>query len=219
MSKKWVWLVVIAVAVVGVGTTSVVAKEEQIQGTTKGQLAELELPQPSHVKVVLLPFWDYMSLERHVQDCQKVLEEYFAVEGFPIVDAALVAAAVLQDEQLEPGEPMRKDDAIRLGATLGADWTVYGNILQLETYWKVTRKKAKVSVKLTVVDVTSGEVLFWRQRADTSGGTGIFSGGLLGRKKATSLERRALYVSLKRILEDFFAALPEHEKVTAEGEE
>lgn len=214
MSNEWLWLTIGVVVVVGLGFMTQLALAEDVQGTTKEQLAELELAQPSDVRVALLPFWDYKNLQRHVEDCREVLTRRFGAEGFLLVHPALVAAATVQDEELEPGEPMRRGDAIRLGTALGADWAVYGNILELETYRKTSflssRKKAKVSIKLTVVDVVTGNVIFWRQRFDTTGGTGIFSGGVLGTKKATSLERRAVDICIERILQDLFAALPEH---------
>ncbi len=92
---------------------------------------------------------------------------------------------------------------------VGADWAIYGNILQLDTYVKKSffgeRKKAQVGIKLTIVAADSGKVLFWRQRFDTSGGHGGPT------KRATSMERTAADVCLTRILTDFFAALPAHE--------
>ncbi len=221
MSKQWLWLTIGVMVVVGLGFMTQLARAEDVQGTTKEQLAELELPQPSDVRVALLPFWDYKNLPRHVQDCREVLTQRFGVEGFLLVDPALAAVAVLEDKELEPGESMRRGDAIRLGAALGAQWAVYGSILELETYRKNTffssRKKARASIKLSVVDVVTGDIIFWRQRSDTSGGTGIFSGGVLGTKKATTLERRAVEICFERMLQDFWAALPEHERTEELG--
>ncbi len=134
MINKWPWLTIGVMVVVGLGFMTQLAWAEDVQGTTKEQLAELELPQPSDVRVALLPLWDYKNLQRHVQDCREVLTQRFGVEGFLLVDPALVAVAVLEDNELEPGESMRKGDAIRLGTALGAQWAVYGSILELETY-------------------------------------------------------------------------------------
>ncbi len=213
MKRNRLWRLSAGV-VVGLTFVAGLALAEDVQGTTKEQLAELELPQPSDVRVALLPLWDYKNLQRHVEDCRETLTRRFGAEGFLLVHPAIVGAETVQDRELEPGEPMRRGDAIRLGTALGADWAVYGNILELETYRKTSfltsRKKAKASIKLTVVDVATGNIIFWRQRFDTTGGTGIFSDGLLGTKKATSLERRAVDISIERILQDIFAALPEH---------
>ena len=55
MTKKWLWLTIVVMVVGCEGRTEFA---EEVQGTTKGQLAELELPQPSDVRVALLPFWD-----------------------------------------------------------------------------------------------------------------------------------------------------------------
>jgi len=180
-----------------------------MQGTTVDELAQLQLPPPSEVTVALLPFSDYKNLTRHTEVCRHHLHRYFTREGFRVVPPGLVTAVVSQDTKLEPGLPMRRDDAVRIAAKLGADWAIYGNVLQLETYEKKSvfseRKKAKVGIRLAIVAVETGEILFWRQRFDTSGGHGGAT------KRATSMERTAADVCLTRILEDFFAVLPEHE--------
>ena len=203
-------LVVIAIVAAIVGVLLVTAAHAgDMQGTTVDELAQLQLPRPSEVTVALLPFWDYKNLSRHTEVCRHHLHRYFTRHGFTVVPPALVSAVVSQDTKLEPGVPMRRDDAVRIAAKVGADWAIYGNVLQLETYEKKSafskRKKAQVSIKLTVVAADSGEVLFWRQRFDTSGGHGGFT------KRATSMERTAADVCLTRILKDFFAALPDHE--------
>ena len=226
MSKKWLWL---TIAVVLVGCEGRTEFPEEVQGTTKEQLAELELPQPSEVSVALLPFWDYKNLQRHVQDCGEALTRRFGVEGFLLVPPARVAVAVLEDKELAPAEPMGREDAIRLGAALGAQWAVYGSILQLETYsdkpwWGGmfdTQKYAKAEIKLSVVDVVTGDIVFWQQRFDASGGTGtlirVLTYGALGEKKATTLERRAVEICFERMLQDHWAALPEHERTEELG--
>lgn len=209
MKQWWRWLVVVVLLLSPPGLSSTAA-EEEVQGTTAEELAGLELPSPSNVTVALLPFWDYKNLERHVNDCREVLTRRFSFQGFCVMNPALVTAVVLQDRELEPGEPLRRTDACRLGAALGADWAVYGNILQLEAYWKQSffgrRKKAKVSIKLSIVDVATGDILFWRQRFDTSGGTGGWT------KKATSLERTAVDVCIEQLLTELLAVLPPHEQ-------
>ena len=191
------------------GAVLVTADDESVQGTTVDELAQLQLPAPSEVTVALLPFWDYKNLPRHTEVCRDHLHRYFTREGFRVMPPGLVTAVVSQDTKLEPGSPMRRDDAARLAAKLGADWAIYGNVLQLETYEKKSlfseRKKAQVSIKLTIVAAATGEILFWRQRFDTSGGHGGIT------KRATSMERTAADVCLTRILEDFFTALPDHE--------
>jgi len=206
--QDWRARLFVVIVVVLAGALLVTADEESVQGTTVDELAQLQLPAPCEVTVALLPFWDYKNLPRHTEVCRDHLHRYFTREGFRVVPPALVTAVVAQDTQLEPGLPMRRDDAARLATKLGADWAIYGNILQLETYEKKSlfseRKKAKVSIKLTIVAAATGEILFWRQRFDTSGGHGGAT------KRATSMERTAADVCLTRILEDFFAALPDH---------
>ena len=205
------WRARLGIAIIAVlaGAVLVTADEESEQGTTVDELAQLQLPPPAELTVALLPFWDYKNLPRHTEVCRHHLHRYFTREGCRVVPPALVTAVVAQDTELEPGLPMRRDDAVRLATKLGAEWAVYGNILQLETYEKKSlfskRKKARAGIKLTIVAAATGRILFWRQRFDTSGGHGGFT------KRATSMERTAADVCLTRILEDFFAALPEHE--------
>ena len=207
--QHWRARLFVVTVVVLAGAVLVTAGEESVQGTTVDELAQLQFLAPSEVTVALLPFWDYKNLPRHTEVCRHHLHRYFTREGFTVVPPALVSAVVSQDTKLEPGVPMRRDDAVRLAAKVGADWAIYGNVLQLETYEKKSffseRKKAIVSIKLTIVAAASGEILFWRQRFDTSGGHGGAT------KRATSMERTAADVCLTRILADFFAALPDHE--------
>ncbi len=201
-------LAVIVVMLAGV-LLATAANAGDMQGTTVDELAQLQLPPPSEVTVALLPFSDYKNLPRHTEVCRHHLHRYFTREGFRVMPPALVTAVVSQDTKLEPGLPMRRDDAVHIATKLGADWAIYGNILQLETYEKKSlfseRKKAKVGIRLAIVAAGTGEILFWRQRFDTSGGHGGAT------KRATSMERTAADVCLTRILEDFFAALPDHE--------
>ncbi len=202
-------LLIVMVAVLVSALLVTATNAGDMQGTTVDELAQLQLPAPSEVTVALLPFWDYKNITRHTEVCRHHLHRYFTREGFTVVPPALVTAVVSQDEKLEPGLPMRRDDAVRLAAKLEADWAIYGNVLQLETYEKKSffseRKKAKVGIRLAIAAVETGEILFWRQRFDTSGGHGGAT------KRATSMERTAADVCLTRILEDFFAALPDHD--------
>ncbi len=107
-----------------------------MQGTTVDELAQSQLPAPSEVTVALLPFWDYKNITRHTEVCRHHLHRYFTRHGFTVVPPALVSAVVSQDTKLEPGVPMRRDDAMRIATKVGADWAIYGNVLQLETYEK-----------------------------------------------------------------------------------
>ena len=207
--QNWRARLLMVIVAVLVSALLVTAWQESVQGTTVDELAQMQLPNPSEVTVALLPFWDYKNITRHTEVCRHHLHRYFTREGFGVVPPALVTAVVSQDTRLEPGLPMRRDDAVRLATRLGADWAIYGNVLQLETYEKKSffseRKKAQVGIKLTIVAAATGEILFWRQRFDTSGGHGGAT------KRATSMERTAADVCLTRILEDFFGALPDHE--------
>ncbi|HUS79925.1 MAG TPA: hypothetical protein VM283_01580 [Armatimonadota bacterium] len=208
-------LCVVALAAV-VCANTIANAADATQGTTAEQVAQLDLPQPTELEVAILPFWDYAFKQAHIEDCRGALLSLFLAEGFRVAHPALVGAVVSHDTGLEPGAAMRREDAIRLGTRVGADWAVYGIITQLEAYYKESlfgprTRKVRVSMQLNVVDLATGETIFWQQRRDITGGH-QGSAGLFGKRKA-SLERDALMICSNRILQPLFAALPAHEKV------
>lgn len=194
--------------------TTVTPAAEEIKGTTDEQLKQLTLPSPAGLPVALLPFTDSALVERHVDQLRDALMMQFCGEGFTVPHPAIVRAVVVQDKKLEPGQAMRKDDAVRLGRRLGAKWAVYGTINQCEAYYKTsffsTQRKCKVALQLNIVNVETEELFFWQQRADVTGG-GFFSGGLFG-KGAAAVERDGLYICSNSILKRLFAVLPPHDK-------
>jgi len=185
---------------------------EEIKGTSDEQLKQLTLPSPAAVSVALLPFSDNALVQRHVDQLRELLFAQFVPEGFAVVHPAVVGAVFSQDKKLEPGQPLRKDDAVRLGKRLGAQWAVYGQINQCEAYYKTsffsTQRKCKVALQLNIVNTDTEELFFWQQRADVTGG-GFFSAGLFG-KGAAGLEQEGLFVCSNTILKRLFAVLPAH---------
>jgi len=183
-------------------------EEKQFEGTTLADLVKVKLPQPANTRVAVLPFWDYRSLQRHVDAATDVTMDLFERHGFIVTPKEISAKFVKDDKEIEPGQPLRRADALRIGLALGVNWVVYGEIYDLETYTKTsffsTRKKGKVSIKVSVLDVPSGEIIYWHKRSDTSGGTGAFV------KRAATIEYRACQVCLERAFKLLMDALPEH---------
>jgi len=183
--------------------------EEKFEGTQKAELEKLQLPKPSGVKVAVLPFWDFKSEQRHIDDTTSYTQELFGRHGFVLIGKEAVLSAVKADKEIEPGQPFRRSDAARFGQVLGADWVVYGEVYELETYVKTSfftaRKKAKISLKVTVVNVATGEILYWHKRSDTSGGTGFAN-----LRHASTIEAKACRVCLDRAYKLLLDSLPAH---------
>jgi len=181
---------------------------DKFEGTQKADLAKLQLPRPSDVTIAVLPFWDYKSNQRHVDLMTDSVRDELDRHGFKLLSKDAAANAVKADGEIEPGQPFRRADALRMGKALKANWVVYGEIYELETYTKnsifSSKKKAKLSHKISVLDVATGEVLYWHKRSDTSGG----HGGPV--KRATSTERHAVDISVGRAMYLLTSALPEH---------
>jgi hypothetical protein len=219
IASRGTWLVFAVAIAMALCTAALAGDDKDFEGTQKAELAKLTLPQPSTIKVAILPFWDYKSEERHIEEATKYTEELLGVHGFTIVPGDAVAKAVKEDKEIEPGQPFRRSDAVHMGTALGADWVIYGEIYELETYVKTSffsaRKKGKVSMKIAVVDVASQDVLYWHKRSDTSGGTAFCNF-----RRASSIEGKACRVCLDRAFEMLLKALPEHEiKPAGEQEE
>lgn len=180
------------------------------QGTTRADLLNADLPHPAETSVALLPFCDVTGSTRHVEDVRNALYVEFSAHGFNLVPPGYLSALVLRDRDAEPGVQMqmRKADAIPVGQLVDADWCVYGDIQEVRTYVKTSafskRKKTQISLRISIVDVRTGEVFYWHQRLDTTGGhqAGAHS------KKKTESERNAANVCVHRALFELMSALP-----------
>ena len=168
---------------------------------------------PSYTKVLIVPPWDYTSDISHQRIATAAIYQHFQYEGFDVLPILAGFTKVAEDKELEPGLPLRKADAVRLGKAAGAHMVVYGEIKELRTYEKESKligsKKKICSMRLCVADCENGEVIFWAERTDALGDTGFSE--LLSRRKTSRLMRVGLQAVTERILADFFYALPKHE--------
>jgi curli biogenesis system outer membrane secretion channel CsgG len=196
----------------------------EIQGTTADELKKAALAAPSTIKVAVLPLQDAKSVERHTQVATAAVALGFMRCGFQFApelqtrEAAGLAAllhatdqAVLADKKIAPGEPLRLEDAVRIGQSLGADWVVYGDVVDMHTYMKtgffVNQKKGVVNLKIKVANVATGELIMSRQLEESGSGGGVSA---VVFRRATALERTICTRCAVTIYRDLCAALPSH---------
>ena len=189
------------------------AEDTPEQGSTPEEIAALKarpLPQPNTIKVAILPFVDTSGSVSHVR--MGTVSNYllWKGEGFQMVPIMDGFKAVEADKDLEPGLPLRRAEAVQLGKTVGADWAVYGEVRELRPYTKTGVFKAAkyliAGVRISVVDVNSGETVYWHQRSEKTGGTGIGTN-----RHADTLKRRGVVIASMLALKPLFDAFPQHE--------
>lgn len=197
----------------------------EIQGTSAEELEKAALPAPSTIKVAILPLQDLKGLERHTQVATAAVALGFMRCGFQFApaletrDAAGLAAqlhatnqVLAADKKIVPGEPLRVEDAVRLGASLGADWVVYGEVVDLHTYMKtsffVNQKKGVANVKIKLVNVATGELIMIRQLEESGSGGGASA---VVFRRATALERTICNRCVITMYRDLCTALASHE--------
>ncbi len=197
----------------GAGTVPALATEQE--GSKWEDLAARKPPPPTQVSVLVLPFW--ARDQRHVELVRGCLFLNLKRHGFKLAPEAPSATeiavktdeAVKADPDREPGARIGRADAIRLGKKLGAQWVIYGEVerLQTEMHERLfrTRKVGAIDIRVAVVDIGTGEILYWRRVKDTgSGGSGFWAA------KATAVERRLLTRTVNYIFDDMAKALPKH---------
>jgi len=118
--------------------------------------------------------------------------------------------AVATDGSIRPGTALKAEDASRVGRVLGADWVIFGEILDVHSFTSQTLlamvKKGTATIRLEIAEVASGELILDRQRQEK-----VAAGpGLIGSRKGTALERDAAQHCLQRLYADLCAALPAH---------
>jgi len=223
MNRVWVWLLLaasLALAIVGV------CLADDVLGTTKAELIALKLPTPSSLTVAVLPFSEAKNNERHIQLTTSAVALNFMRCGFQFAPAlgradadslaaTLVAAqkAVVQSGTIAPDEGLRRGDAVSLGKVLGADWVVYGDILEVHIYSKwmpIPTKKVVGNVRVKVVDVGTGQLVMTRQWEVTE------TVGLQTTvaRKGTSAERRILTKCVNAIHRALCESLSPHEHLS-----
>lgn len=188
--------------------------EDAAQGTTSEELAKLKarpLPAPGTVKVAILPFWDATGKAERQRTAAATLALLFQREGFQVLPVVESFKAAEADKQIEPGQALRKEDAIRIAATQGADWVVYGELKELAIYKKnsffKSSKNVRAGARYAIADVASKEILYWKNDQVKAGGTGM-KGGF--QNSWAKLERSGLVALSIVILQPFFEALPPH---------
>lgn len=176
------------------------------RGTTPEELSGKSLPEPQSARVAVLPVWSVDGRDDHVRWATLAIYVLLQRHGFKLISWKDALEATLSYSEAEPGEPLRRQDACKIAAGLQADWVVYGQLHELEAYWKESfltrRRKAKCTMKLVVADVHTGEVVYWHHRSEVCGGHGS--------AKANFQERNAVAVTVTRALQPLLRALPEH---------
>ena len=114
-------------------------KDDAPTGTSPAEVAALKarpLPQPHDLKIAIMPFWDTSGLKDNSRMETSAVWLLCQREGFQLTPILDSFKAVANDGDIEPGLPLRKDDAIRIGRKLGAHWVIYGEIRDLKQYKK-----------------------------------------------------------------------------------
>ncbi len=203
MKKMFMYSLLIGF-VFGTFVTADMAAEKKFEGTSKENLAKITLPIPSQTKVAVLPFYAPIKKE-HVKYATEATFKLFQEAGFTMIPQEDAATAFESDTQKEAGEALTKEDALRIGKAVGADWVVYGKLPDLSTYTKQsffsTAKKARVSMKISVIDAKTGEIIFWQFGSDAGGGGGMFV------EKGAKLEREIVSGITKKLLNDLFSVI------------
>lgn len=179
-------------------------------GTSAEELVARTLAAPSTIKVAIMPLYDYASNSHHQHVGSAACYLEFEHEGFEMVPLLLSFAAEKNDGKIEPGLPMRKEDAVRIGNVLAADWVVYGEIKEMRDYkverWYGDARKIQGALRLCVADCKTGELIYWKAKSDNMGETGGFV-----ERKASQLIRVATQAITRKIFAALFKVLPKHD--------
>lgn len=195
-------------------------KDDKPRGTTAVELAQLKarpLPQPSKIKIAVLPVMDSSGLSENTRIATATVWQLLHRQGFSLTPILSGFAALEKDSEIEPGASLRKEDAVRLGKKLGVNWVVYGEAGELrvssKSGWISNKKYADASLRLVVVDIANNQkddsgILYWQMRHERAGGRkGLFGGGAHG---DLNLKRDASIRTATAIFDPFFAAFPQH---------
>jgi hypothetical protein len=181
-------------------------------GTTQEQLASLELPAPHVVKVAVLPFWDYDADGSRQHVITAAVFEWIEHEGFDMVPLSKSVATLQGDRAVDPSVPRDGSVATRIGAELGADWVVFGDI---EEYSFETQRQSllgnqtvlAIRARLSVADCKKGEPLYWKDRKE------VFDN--LSFDPESKRLRIAIQGLGRDMLRPIFTVLPKHNTVGA----
>ena len=206
-----------------------IARATDISGTTLDELKARSIADPATIKVAILHFYDPKGVDRHVrvatiavalnlmrcgfQFTPELKRE--SLDSFSKGDAENLArvlmqdqAAVAADKEVAPDESLRQADAVRIGRAIGADWVVYGEVVEMQAYRGGGGiKKGAANIKIKIVDLRSGESVLSRQGYDRGSGGGVSSFVV---RKSTALERVICQRCVNETLADLCTALPKH---------
>lgn len=159
--------------------------------------------------MAVLPFSDYASDIERERVASSATYLYCAHEGFklvPIVDCFKATAA---DKEIEPGLPLRKSDAVRIGKALGADWVIYGEVKEADTRKKQgffnATKRTKGSIRLSIADCAADKLIYWQSRTDVT----VTNVGLSGRSTHNAV-RVVLRDVTGHVVRPLCEAMPKH---------
>jgi hypothetical protein len=185
------------------------------EGSTPEDLAALNPPPPNDVYVAVLPFWGRNETQTTLARACTILN--LMRHGFRLAPSGSKSlagvvrrtdSAIRDDSEYDPLSRLDGGDAARIGKALGARWAVCGEFGEMQTVSKdgkvLPRKISQIDLRLSLIDVGSGRVLYWSRVKDTHSGS--FS--LL--KKASSMERRLITRTVNGIFDDIAIGLPEH---------
>jgi hypothetical protein len=197
--------------------------EPKRQGSAVSALAQRGPIKPGELKAVVLPFW--ADKPHQVELARGAVMLNLVRLGFPLVPAApslpitaqQVSQAVANDPQKEPAARLQREDATRIGRKVKADWVVYGELEKLQTsrHTRIfsNRKIGAIDLRLVILDVASGEIIYWTRWQDTG------SGGFSWSEKATTIERQLLTRTVNGMFEELrptLSPLPAAEAVKEE---
>ena len=195
---------------------SLPASTAEREGSLPEELAARKPPAPNDLYVAVLPFWSRDERQSETARACVLLnlmrhEFRFAPKGSPSLPVVVrrTDAALKKDSAWEPLARLDPALVARVGAALGARWAIYGEFGELHTTSEkggiLPRKVGVIDLRLVLVEVPSGEILYWSRVQDTGSG----GGGLLP-AKATSVERRLVTQTINGIFDDLATAMPEH---------
>jgi hypothetical protein len=234
--SKGKWAVVLAgVVVLAAVAAAYAAGQAKREGTDWKELAARKPPSPERIAVAVMPFaapaalgavLSQTELERQVELPRACVLLNLQRHRFRIIPDAqpLVRVPPETDRamQLTRDEKLRlsgwKEEALKAGRGLGADWVIYGEWTLRQDFRVKTglfvrrpvKKQVRLSLHLVLADVKSGEVFYWVRLQDEARGSSTVTG--FG---ATDEDRgiaRSMLVSLTNAaFDDIAKALPKHE--------
>ena len=229
---KWSVVLALVVAVAAVAA-AYAAEQAKREGTYWKELAAQKLPAPSGLSVAVLPFGVPTSsivlmprtqAERQVEVPRACVLLNVQRHGFKIVPeaASLSLVPALTDKamalEIEDKVPVQwdREKAVGIGRKLGADWIVYGDLV-LDMDYRVTgglfarvKKVVRLKLHLILVDVQSGEVLYW-SRAEAEAQGSSTSHGVGNNAEDAEIARGLFVGTTNSIIDDIAKALPKHE--------